>query len=801
MCVFAPHNVLADPPFTQIDLLCCRNVLIYLESEYQQKVLQLFHYALRSTGFLVLGLSEGMGHGSELFTPFDTKHRVYAKKPTNARMPLYELLPFPGRPTSTTLVTRGETEVGSQQEVWAAADRLVLSKYPPPGVVVNAALDILQFRGHVGTYLEPAPGQPSRNLQKMAREGLHLALPSLIRKAQRSNKPARQTGLRVKGLGRTLTVNVEVVPFQVSRRASETYFLVSFHDANPSAAAEPARPGRGAPKRVEAQARAQLQLELDETRENLQAVVEERDNNNEELIAALEELRSGNEEMQSTNEELQTAKEELQSANEELTTLNEELMNRNQELSQVLGNLTNLIDSVRLPIVIVGGNLRVRLFSALAERVLHINFNDIGRHLSELQTRLTLPNLAPLVSAVIQAQRPVDQEMQDQSGNWYLLRVRPFHTLENKVDGAVLTWTDINLLKANLAPSRGGPGYLQALISTVTAPLLLLNAALEVQTANAAFCTLFQLAPEAVEHRPIYSLGDNAFDLPELHELFDHVHGPGPGVLTREFEHDFPRLGWRRLLVTVRHLELGEPVGGFVLVAIDDLTLVHQLTDREQLRQLSSYQHSVREEERSRLSREIHDELGGTLTALKIQLHQLKGRLEPNQSELVNMAGAMSEMIDAEVGNIRRIATSLRPPILDDYGLVAAIEWQAREFERQAKVSVTFRTNVESVIVTNEVGTAAFRIFQEALTNIARHAQATVVEVIVQAQGNMLNLRVRDNGRGLGEAKTDEAETLGLLGMRERAELAGGRITITSRRGQGTTVSLQLPTTAVLPAG
>jgi two-component system, chemotaxis family, CheB/CheR fusion protein len=804
LCVFAPHNLLADPPFTQMDLVCCRNVLIYLEPDYQRRILQLFNFALRSTGFLVLGLSEDIGRQSDLFTPIDKQLRIYSKQANGGRPSLLDLLPFrlTGRSTlnpQQQAANRANPEPADQSSVWAAADRVTLSKYSPPSVVINSALDILQFRGHVGGYLEPAPGQPSRNLQKMARDGLQVALPSLVRRAQKTNSPARQTGLRVNVDGRSRTVNVEVIPFQVSRRTPEPYYLVAFEDATPARGGGGRAPAERRPAAAGNGRMALLQRELDDTRESLQAVVEERDSNNEELIAALEELQSGNEELQSTNEELQTAKEELQSANEELTTLNEELENRNQQLSQALGNLTNVVDSVRVPLVIVSGNLHIRLYNAAAERVLNIVATDVGRPIGDIKTRFNISDLTPLITSVMQARRPTDQEVQDREGRWYALRVRPYQTLDHKVDGAVLTWTDISLLRISGNRTGADGSYLTELAATVASPVLVLDADQTVQIANAAFYELFSLTPSEVEHQPLARAGGGMWNIPEVQHLLKELP-VDPHVQTLELEHDFPVLGRRALLLTARGLESRPGQPPLTMLVIDDLTLVKQLTEMEQLRQLSGYLQTVREQERTRLSREIHDELGGTLTGLKMQLHHLRNGLTPEQAPLRNMVAAMFEIIDSEVANVRRMASSLRPIILDDYGLMAAIEWQLAEFRQQTGLIVALQSNVESVVLASEAGTAIFRILQETLTNIVRHAGATTVEVKLHAAPGQLHVRVRDDGQGSVPDLLDQADSLGLIGMRERAQQAGGQLEIESEPGQGTTVSLHMPITSFTPS-
>src|SRR5881296_504482 len=326
LCVFAKHNLATDPPFSKMDLVVCRNVLIYLEPELQKRVLSIFHYALKDPGFLMLGVAETVGSMSDFFSIVDKKYRVYAKKPTSRRFDL-GLISLEQRLEKIGRTARRTGEAGGGPlDLLQEVDRILLSKYAPAGVLVNEATEILQFRGHTSPYLEPAPGQASLNLLKMAREGLLMELRVAIDKARKQNAPVRRERLSIKQDGRMAQVTLQVLP--MSRPAGERNYLVLFERVPPSR--EPRAPGSKAPSPIAHPRRhiENLRHELTATKEFLQSIIEEREAANQELQAANEELLSSNEELQSTNEELETAKEELQSVNEELTTVNEELQHR-----------------------------------------------------------------------------------------------------------------------------------------------------------------------------------------------------------------------------------------------------------------------------------------------------------------------------------------------------------------------------------------------------------------------------------------------------------------------------------------
>ncbi len=546
---------------------------------------------------------------------------------------------------------------------------------------------------------------------------------------------------------------------------------------------------------------ANLEQNLTDTQASLLAAGEELDANSAELVAALEELQSGNEELQSMNEELQTAKEELQSANEELTTLNEELENRNHELSQALGNLNNLVDSVRLPILIVGGNLRIRLYNPAAARVLNIVSTDVGRPLGEIKTRMNVAELEPLIAHVMRTLQPHDQEVQDREGRWYAMRIRPYQSLDNHIDGAVITWTDISTLRSSLTTTTGAQDNLSSIAATVREPLLVLDPDLRVQMANTGFYDLFQVTPAETENRIVYELGDGQWDLPELRRLLGEVLPLSNQFQGLEIDRNFPNIGRRTMLLNARRVPADRPQDERVLLAIEDVTAVRQLTEMEQLRLLSGRLQTVREEERTRLSREIHDELGGMLTGLKMQLFQLRSGLSEEQAPQAELIQAMSRQIDSEMEFVRRTAASLRPHLLDDMGLVAAMEWQLAEFQKQTDAAVSFRSNVEDIILPSESQTAAFRIFQEALTNVARHAQASAVEVTLEARADTLQLVLHDNGRGISPQALAGKESLGLVGMRERAQQLGGYMDVRGAPGEGTTIRVRVPLRPAGPTG
>ncbi|HXJ41869.1 MAG TPA: chemotaxis protein CheB, partial [Bryobacteraceae bacterium] len=446
LCVFAKQDVTRDPPFSKLDLLSCRNVLIYLGPALQKRVLPVFHYALKSTGYLLLGNSETLGSFTDMFRVVDKKHKFFAKKVTVPRVPVEFNFGL------ARAEPQASAEGGKAVSAWTAtdlqreADRIILSRFGPSGVVINEDLDVLQFRGQTGIYLEPSPGPASYNILKMAREGLLADLRSLLHRVRTSETRVHKEGLRVKYNGSFHEFNLEIIPIWRPPQAGR-FFMILFHPVDAVRGKTPVRKEPRQTRTTERDEVRVLRQELGVTKETLQAIIEEQEATNEELRSANEEIQSSNEELQSTNEELETAKEELQSSNEELNTVNEELQNRNSQLAQANDDLHNLLSNANLPIIMVGSDLCIRQFTPQAEKVMGIIASDIGRPIANIRPNVNISNLEQKLAEVIETLHTHESEVQDSNGRWYLFRIRPYRTEENKIEGTVLVLVDIDDIK------------------------------------------------------------------------------------------------------------------------------------------------------------------------------------------------------------------------------------------------------------------------------------------------------------------------------------------------------------------
>jgi len=583
MVVFARQNVIADPPFSRLDLISCRNLLIYLEPVLQKQVLPTLHYALKPSGILWLGSSETVGSSSELFAPEDKKHKFYSKKPASSRMHFHSARATGAAAAGHSAGSGQKTNYVSEQlrgehDAQKEADRILLARYSPAGVLVNAEMEILQFRGSTGAYLEPPAGKATLNLLKMAREGLMLPLRAAIQKVKKDDATVRKEGARVADDGETRQINLEVIPVK-GFAANERCFLILFEPAGEDRRQEQEE-GAGGRRQEEEGGRKEgedhrvtrLQEELAATREYTQSLVEQHEAANEELQSANEEIQSSNEELQSVNEELETAKEELESSNEELTTLNDELQNRNQELTILNDDQSNLFVSVSLPIVMLGNDLRIRHFTPQAEKVLSLIATGVGRPVGDIKPNINVPDLEELIAEVIQTVSVKEREVQDKHGRWYSMRVRPYKTLDNRIDGAVVVLIDIDALKRSETEIRESRDYAEAIIETVREPLIVLDENLRVRTANRCFYENFQATPEETENRLLFELGNRQWDIPKLRTLLEEILPQSSQLQDFEVEQEFARIGTRTMLLNARRLAQESRRAPLILLAIEDIT-------------------------------------------------------------------------------------------------------------------------------------------------------------------------------------------------------------------------------------
>ena len=566
-CVFAHQDVTRDPPFSKLDLIVCRNLLIYLNQATQRTVLGVFHYALRSDGVLMLGGSESIGSRAELFATFAKKFQLYRKKGDGDRPEMESVSGAPPQAAVVPIKSRAtkRPDGRSPWDVQTDANRFLLDRYAPPAVIVDENLRIVRSRGGTSPFLELPSGEVTVDILKMVRPELSYALRAALREARTRGRPAVKKGLRFKVEGRARAVDLQVVPLG-GGEARQLLILFEEQSGGKAAAARTTvkkgarRGGRGAA--------SDLEHELAETRRQLRAIIDDTGAANEELQSANEEILSSNEELQSTNEELDTAKEELQSTNEELTTLNDELRGRNEELGSVNSDLLNLLGSVQIPIVMVTRDLRIRRVTPAAEKVLNIIPSDIGRPIGHLKLNFAFPGLESLITETIEAVSIREREVEGLDGKIFNLQIRPYKTVDNRIDGAVMILFDVSSIEDQAAALDVARTTGEALMSTMRDPVLLLDGDFRVRRANRAFSETFGIEAPDVGGRFIYELGEKDWDLPELRRLLEEVLPQRKNFEGFAVDHVFGRVGRKRLLVDARRIESGRRREGVILLVI-----------------------------------------------------------------------------------------------------------------------------------------------------------------------------------------------------------------------------------------
>ncbi len=440
MCVFSPHNVIKDPPFSRLDLISCRNLMIYLEGELQKRLIPLFHYALNPGGYLFLGPSESVVTRSELFRAVDKKHRIFRRKETIIRSQVSFPLDEPRRAPNYTWENPPRAPFTREQNLGRTIERVLLENYAPASVIINEQSEALYFSGRTGSYLEPATGMPSHNLLNMARKGLRLELRTAIHKAVTSNQEVIHEDVVVDVPGGIARINLIVRPMRELGDDCGLFMVVFQEVVRGHEQGEIGTVSSGEEPGIV----QQLEFELRTVKEHLQTTIEELETSNEELKSSNEELISMNEELQSANEELQTSKEELQSVNEELQSVNGDLVEKIEELNRANSDVQNLFESTEIATIFLSNDLRIKKFTPAAVDLFHLIEGDIGRPVTDIAPRFSSGELTADIREVLRTLSRREMNVHRAEGNRsYIMRILPYRTVDNVIDGVVITFNDI----------------------------------------------------------------------------------------------------------------------------------------------------------------------------------------------------------------------------------------------------------------------------------------------------------------------------------------------------------------------
>ena len=676
--VFGVQNLFADPPFGRVDLISCRNVLIYLEPELQRKVLNIFHFALRANAYLFLGRAESAGGRDDLFKPVSKKWRIFVRQGAT-RIDLLSLPPrFPDGPLD--MAAAPARAVTPLSQVAGIAQKMILERFAPAAVLVNGNNEALYFCGPTDDFLVHPRGAPSLDLLAMVREGLRSRVRTALREAALSAMPVNIDGARMKRAGAFLPVQIEVMPYR--EEASRALFLVVFRHDMTQALKPDAKTAAGALVR-------HLEDELQATRDDLQNTIERFEAANESLRVSNEEVVTTNEELRSLNEELESSKEELQSLNEELTTVNQQLEAKLRELEVSNDDLKNLLTSSDISTICLDESLRIKWFAPAAQRQFNLIAGDLGRPVSDIASAIGDPSLVIAARAVLTGQATIDHEFQVDDGRWFMRRLLPYRTEDNKVSGVIVTHTDL---------------------------------------------TEYHLAADAAR-------------------------------ATRQDLSD--------------SLERGD-----------------------KMRTLAVALALAEERERRSLAQDLHDDLGQMMAVIGLKAAAVQSqKMTPALKFAVNECAVAIEQANRK---LRTMALQLNPPMLDQLGLVPALEWMADEVKRIYRLDVVIKDDGKPKALDPAVSATLFRAIRELLINVSKHARVekAIVTAARSADG-MLIVDVSDAGAGFdpdGIGPTPRGTGFGLLSVRERLGYLGGKVEIRSNPGLGTSVVMTVPLQPDRPA-
>jgi two-component system CheB/CheR fusion protein len=547
--IFARHNVIQDPPFSQLDLIICRNVFIYFKPEVQKRVARLFHFALREGGTLFLGSAEGLEGLDHLFQVIAKPSRIYRRiGPRRA-----DSIEFPAGADRMRLQPVTSEALGRpfQLRIADVSLRALADRHAPASVVIDQQMEVLYFHGDTRKYLAQPPGETTRNILALANERMRSALRSAIRNARKTGAPVTAIG-HLAGNGAKQNVEIEVSPVPNGR--DRGLLLVSFRSGPPVR-----RQAR--PKESPSSRERELELEVLALGDELRNVRQEAQATQEDLKASNEEVVSMNEELRSSNEELETSKEELQSLNEELSTLNAQLRHKLDELQQSTSDLRNLLTSSGIATLFLDRALRVRWYSPAAAPLFNLLDSDVGRPITDLVSRLTDGSFADDCRAVQEQLAPLERQVQGSTGETYLRRVTAYRNADDRIDGVVVSFLDVT----GIQEARD---FAEKIVETVPMPLIVLSKDLKVVFANEPFFALFGVEPDETYGRRVFEIGKGHWNIPELKHLLEDVLPSRQSFEGHLVEQEFESIGTRAMLLSGRQIDHVQ----LVLLAIEDIT-------------------------------------------------------------------------------------------------------------------------------------------------------------------------------------------------------------------------------------
>ena len=800
--VFTGQSLLADAPFSRLDLISCRNLLIYLGTEAQRKILSLFHFALREGGVLFLGSSETVGHVSGRFEPISKKHRIYrhigCSRPGEVEFP--HGTRDAGRPLAKGLTP---TTAHRRPGFGEVSQRALLEAYAPASVLINDKHEGLYYFGSVDRYLKVASGEDTRDVLAMAREGLRAKLRSTIRRAKQDRARVTGTGAHVKLNGCSIGVSITALPIE---SAGEGLLLVSFLD-DPVRELRPVRPVEST---ADASRVAQLEQELEATREELQSAIRDLEIANEEQRAINEEAMSVNEEFQSTNEELETSKEELQSLNEELTALNSQLHETVEQQRATSNDLQNILNSTDVATLFLDAELNIRFFTPAARSLFNLIASDVGRPLADLTRRFEDDDLLADARVVLASHEPVRREVKADDGGWFMRGMLPYRSDDSDIEGVVITFAGISEIKAAEREIEAARSYLDSIIATIRQPLVVLDEELRVISASSSFHRVFSVKSEELIGRHLLAAGDH-LDVPGLREFLASIQARSTTINDHEVEIELPGVGRRSFLMSARALREEPSAKRKILVAIADVTEVKREgkaleaakseAERANIgksRFLAAASHDLRQPLQTisllqgMLERRVHDE-----ATLKL-VHRL--------DETVR---TMSSMLD-KLLDINQLEAGIVRPVIVDFPINRLLDEMRTEFTYHTSTNGVGWRVVPSSLAVRSDPRLLEQIIRNLLSNAVKYTTEGKLLLGCRRRGDRLRIEVWDTGPGIPEVELQaifeefhqldnparersKGLGLGLAIVQRLADLLGHKINVRSRLGVGSVFTIEVP--------
>ena len=800
--IFTVQDILADPPFSHIDLISCRNLLIYLRADVQEKVFSLFHFALRAGGILFLGASEKVGSAGAHFEPISDSQPIYRHIGHNR--PGEVEFPIVANQSARTLPTQTERLATSQiTGLGDLSQRLLLDTYAPASVLINRKCEGLYFFGATDRYLQIAAGDANRDILAMAREGLRTKLRSAIQQAAQDHLRVALSGAHVSRDGRTTSVGVDVRP--VKGDGAEMY-LVSFIDEP-----ESSKSSNGAVEPKEDPSRiVHVERELEATKAKLQSAIRALETSNEALKAINEEAMSVNEEFQSTNEELETSHEELQSLNEELTALNGQLQETVEQQRRAANDLQNILNSANIATVFCDEKLNIRFFTPAAKS--HFNFigTDVGRPLADLARRSDDPDLLIDVKMVLASPLPLSREIEGASGTWFIRRVMPYRRQDGGIEGVVITFADISELKLAEREIEAARSYSDSIVETIRQPLVVLDEELRVISASSAFYRTFGAKPEEAVGRVLGTAGAIQFKTPLFRTFLDKVQTRSANIDDQEVEIELPPHGRRSLLLSARHI-LGPAARRKILLTIDDITERKRISDVLESAKLQAERANLG---KSRFLAAASHDLRQPLQTLGL-LRGILAKTVKDASALTLIGkidetlGVMSGMLDTLLDINQLEAGVVRPEIVA-FPISALLNNLKTEFAYHATSNGLVLRSVPSNLSVRSDPRLLEQMIRNLLSNAVKYTPHGKILFGCRRSGDTLRIEVWDTGLGIPAEHLQEIFQefhqvdnparersqglgLGLAIVHRIASMLGHAIDVRSRPGKGSTFIVEVP--------